>query len=76
MEFIINDSRTPTTLSIVKDNKVVIEKSFKSLSLLLRWLHHNTKSKSTRKMVVELASMKQWIIGNRFKTKKTIKEAL
>jgi len=72
MEFHINDTKTPTTLEIVKDNKVVLNKSFKSLKLLLRWLHHNTKSSATKKMVVELVSMKQWIIGNRFKTKKRI----
>ncbi len=69
----INDKVQPTTLSITRDKKVVIEKSFKSLKQCLAWLHTNSKTNHTQSMVLELLSFKQFILNSEFKFRKVTK---
>ena len=67
--FYIDDTKTKPTLTVRKDKKIILRKSFKNLSTCLRWLHTSSKKIATKEAIEELVSMKVFIKNAKFKFK-------
>ena len=72
MTIIIDDSGSSTQLTIKKNNKVLLNKKFKTIKSALKFVYDGTKKQNVKDSIIELQHTYMFMVGS--KTTIEIKE--